>query len=366
MKIADIATTLIRSPLDGRLRNPLFRWSEKLTLLVFVRTGDGRLGVGEAWCAAGSAAVIETFLHEDVRPELIGLDAHLVEGIMRRFRRRCAMSSRKSETDKALSAVDIALWDLKGKAAGLPLWRLLGGCDPRVAAYASGGLYREGQSLDAFAAAHAREIESGFRAVKIKVGGASRAVDVSRMAALREAVGPDVGIMVDGVASMDVPGAIALGRALQPFDVIWFEQPVVNENVAGLARIHREAGIPVAGNENEAGLDAFRRLIEAQAVHYVQFDPVVGGGFTEGRKIAALAEASHLPVTLHHSNSVVSMLANVHLAAALPNCHSIEFHMVHRQLFEHAPDDCLVVTDGHLAAPERPGLGLDLDSLAPW
>lgn len=366
MKIADIGTTLLRTPLDGTLRNPLFRWTEKLTLLVFVRTDAGDLGVGEAWCAAGSAAVIETFLREDVRPELIGEDAHRVEGILRRFRRRCAMSSRKSETDKALSAVDIALWDLKGKAAGLPLWRLLGGCDPRVPAYASGGLYREGQGVDAFAAAHAREIEAGFRAIKIKVGGAARAVDVSRVAALREAVGPDVGLMVDGVATMDVPAAIALGTALRPYDITWFEQPVPNENVAGLARIHREVGIPVAGNENEAGLDAFRRLIEAEAVHYVQFDPVIGGGFTEGRKIAALAEASHLPVTLHHSNSVVSMLANLHLAAALPNCHSIEFHMIHRQLFEHAPDGCLAVADGHVVAPERPGLGVDLAALAPW
>lgn len=172
--------------------------------------------------------------------------------------------------------------------------------------------------------------------------------------------------MIDGVASLTVPGAIRLARALERFDIKWFEQPLVNENIDGLASVHRAIGMPVAGNENEAGLDAFRRLIDADAVYYVQFDPVVSGGFTEGRKIAALAESSHRPITLHHSNSAVSMLANIHLAAAVPNCDSIEYHMLHRQLFEHLPQSCAVVADGHVVAPDTPGLGIDLSALAPW
>lgn len=366
MKIADVATRVLVTPLDGTLRNPLFRWTEKLTLLVFVLTDDGTVGVGEAWCAAGSSAAIEAFVQQDLRPELVGRDPQLTEAVVHQARRRCAMSARKSETDKALSAVDIALWDIKGKLTGLPLWRLLGGHDASVAAYASGGLYRDGQSPDDFAAEHAREIARGFRAIKIKVGGAARAVDVARVSALREAVGPEVEIMVDGVASMEVPAAIGLARALAPYDIKWFEQPVVNENLPGLARIRRDGGLPLAGNENESGLDAYHRLVVSGAVDYVQFDPVISGGFTEGRKIAALAEACHLPVTLHHSNSAVSMLANLHLAAALPNCCSIEVHMIHRQLFDRAPESCSGIRDGRMTAPELPGLGIDLGDLAPW
>ena len=341
MKIAEVATRVLRTPLDGTLRNPLFRWTEKLTLLVFVRTDDGTVGVGEAWCAAGSSAAIEAFVLNDLRPELLGQDPHLTEAVMHRARRRCAMSARKSETDKGSSAVDIALWDIKGKAAGLPIWRLLGGHDAKVAAYASGGLYRDGQSPEEFAAEHAREMDLGYRGIKIKVGGAPRAVDVARVKALRDAIGPDVELMVDGVAAMEVPAAVALARALAPYDIKWFEQPVINENMAGLARIRREGGLPIAGNENESGLDAYHRLIDSGAIDYVQFDPMISGGFTEGRKIAALAEARHLPVTLHHSNSAVSMLANLHLAAALPNCCSIEYHLLHRQLFDRAPASAL-------------------------
>jgi L-alanine-DL-glutamate epimerase-like enolase superfamily enzyme len=276
------------------------------------------------------------------------------------------MSSRKSETDKALSAIDIALWDIKGKAAGLPLWRLLGGNSPRVPAYASGGLYREGQTASDFAAEHAREVERGFRAVKIKVGGASLSADLERVAAVRSAIGDEADLMIDGVASLDVPRATLLARSMATFNIKWFEQPVANENLEGLARIRHDGGLPIAGNENESGLDAFRRLIASGAVDYVQFDPVVSGGFTEGRKIAALAEASHLPVTLHHSNSVVSMLANVHLAAALPNCDSIEYHILHRWLFDQLPSNTLDVVDGFVTAPETPGLGVDLSTHAPW
>ena len=364
--IADVATVVLRHPLDGTLRNPFFKWNEKVTLLIFVLTNDGTLGVGEAWCAAGSPAPIEAFIREDVRPVLIGQDATLVEAVMAQFRRLSAISSRKSETDKALSAIDIALWDIKGKIANMPLWRLLGGNDARVAAYASGGLYREGQSAADFAAEHAREIEAGFRAVKIKVGGAPLAVDVERVEALRDAVGPDIVLMIDGVASLDAPRATNLARALAMYDIKWFEQPVRNENLEALKRIRDDGGVPIAGNENESGLDAFRRLIATGAVDYVQFDPVVGGGITEGRKIASLAEAFHLPVTIHHSNSAVSMLANIHLAAALPNCDSIEYHILHRWLFAQAPAECLTVTDGCVTAPELPGLGIDLSPHAPW
>lgn len=364
--IQDIACVVIRDPLDGRLRNPVFRWDEKVTFLVFVRAESGQVGVGEAWCAAGSPAVIETFIEDDVKPALLSTDACRTEAVLHRFRRLCGMSSRKSETDKALSALDIALWDLKGKLAGMPLWRLLGGFSPEVTAYASGGLYREGQSIEEFAAAHARQIDEGFRAIKIKVGGAPLGVDIQRVETLRKAVGPDVELMVDGVGVLDVPRSIALARALARFDIKWFEQPVANENIDGLVRIQREGGLPIAGNENESGLDAFRRLIASGGVDYVQFDPVVSGGLTEGRKIAALAEAFHLPVTIHHSNSAVSMLANIHLAAALPNCDSIEYHMIHRWMFDQAPPGLLTVKDGILTAPEAPGLGIDMAAHVPW
>ena len=348
------------------MHNPIFRWNEKVTLLVFVRTEGGLTGVGEAWCAAGSPLPIQSFIEEDLRSTIVGMDAALVEGLLREIRYKSRMSSRKSETDKALSGIDIALWDIKAQAAKLPLWRMLGGNDPMVSSYASGGLYREGQSPEEFAAVHAQQIEAGFAGIKIKVGGAKLASDIARVRALRNTIGAGPDLMIDGVASLNVPSAIRLARALTEFDIKWFEQPLANENLEGLVRVRTAGGIPIAGNENESGLDSFRRLIGSGGVDYVQFDPVISGGLTEGRKIAALAEAAHLPVSLHHSNSVVSMLANIHLAAAIPNCDSIEFHMVHRWFFEELPQGLLKVTAGKLCAPEIPGLGCDLSSHAPW
>lgn len=169
--------------------------------------------------------------------------------------------------------------------------------------------------------------------------------------------------MVDAISNLDVPRAVSMARAFAPFDIYWFEQPVDTTDVDGQARVHRDGGIPVAENENDRGLDAFRRLITSNAVHYVQFDPVISGGITVGRKIAALSESFHLPVTLHHSNSIVSMLTNMHLAAALPNCDSIEFHVLHQPLFERAASGMLDLYASFLRVPEVPGLGVDLSDL---
>ncbi len=203
----------------------------------------------------------------------------------------------------------------------------------------------------------------GFRAVKIKVGGAPLEVDVERVTKLRRAIGPSAKLMVDAVSNYDVPGALAFARATRDQNLYWFEQPLPVEDVDGLARLSRDCGIPICGLENEYGLWSFRRLLERDAVHYVQFDPIISGGITFGRKIAALAEAWFKPVTLHNSNSIVSVLASLHLAAAVPNADSIEFHVFHQPLFDRAPRGTLDLHDGMLSAPDRPGLGVDARAL---
>ncbi len=362
-KITEIRCVVLKKKMDGSHRNPRFVWTEKQTLLVFVRTDDGLTGVGESWSDGGSAEPFVAFIDRDVAPHLVGQDADLIERYWRILLDRAIVSTRRDITYNALSAIDIALWDLRGKRAGMPLWRLLGGHDRAVLPYASGGLYKEGQSPREFGAEYAAWVARGFRGVKIKVGGAPLATDVARVAALREAVGPDTRLMVDAVSNLDVPRALAMAKAFAPYDIAWFEQPLDTADVAGTVRVHREGGLAVAGMENDRGLATFARLIESGAVHYVQFDPVVSGGLSHGRKIAALAEAHFLPVTLHHSNSIVSMLANIHLAAALPNCDSVEYHVVHQPLFERAPAGTFDLHEGRLLAPETPGLGVDLADL---
>jgi L-alanine-DL-glutamate epimerase-like enolase superfamily enzyme len=360
MKIVDIVPRVLRKEMAGGLRNPRLRWRHKQVLLVFVIAEGGMVGVGETWSDGGAADPLLAFLDQDLKPMLIGRDVDLIERFWAEALDRALISTRRSTTWQMMSAIDIALWDIRGKRCGLPLWRLLGGDGRPVLAYASGGLYRDGQDVDAFGAEYGGFVRQGFTAVKIKVGGAGVAVDAARVAALRRHAGPEALLMVDAVSACDVPHALRLARAIAPHDITWFEQPLVLEDLAGMARIQVEGGIPVCGNESEYGLTAFRRLIDSNAVHYVQYDVTVSGGLSFGRKIAALAEAFHRPVTLHQSNSIVCMAANLHLAAALPNSHSIEYHVIHQPLFERAPHGFLARIDGRIAPPERPGLGIDL------
>jgi L-alanine-DL-glutamate epimerase-like enolase superfamily enzyme len=363
MKITDVRTRVFERDLDGSTRNPRFPWTKKRTLLAFVETDTGLLGVGEAWVDGATAGSIVAFVENDLKPVLVGADPILTERHFRAAISTAEVSTRRSQTWAAMSAIDIALWDLKGQLAGLPLWRLLGGNDPRVMPYASAGLYKEGQSADEFAEEYAAYVRSGFKAVKIKVGGAPVPIDAERVSKLRAATGSDASLMVDAVSAYDVPNALAFARAVQACDLAWFEQPVAIDDLAGMRLIAEAGGIPVCGIESEYGLPTFRRLLEERAVYYVQFDPIISGGITYGRKIAALAECFHKPVTLHHSNSIVSMLANIHLAAALPNAHSVEFHVFHQPLFELAPPGTLDLNDGMIRAPERPGLGIDARAL---
>ncbi len=363
MRIKSITTRLFEKPLDGTARNARHRWTVKRTLLVFVETDTGVVGVGETWVDAGDPASLVAFIEHDLAPVLVGESALEPERHFKRAIDLGAVSVRRSQTWASMSAIDIALWDIKAQAAGEPLWRLLGGASPRVEPYASAGLYKAGQSTDAFAAEYAEHIRRGFRAVKIKVGGAPLAVDVERVQKLRRAIGAEAKLMVDAVSNFDVPRAMAFSRAVADCNIYWLEQPLPVEDVEGLARLSRDCAIPICGLENEYGLWSYRRLLEADAVHYVQFDPIISGGITYGRKIAALAEAWFKPVTLHNSNSIVSMLASLHIAAAVPNTDLIEYHVFHQPLFERAPKGMLDLSDGCLTAPDRPGLGIDARSL---
>jgi L-alanine-DL-glutamate epimerase-like enolase superfamily enzyme len=362
-KIKDIHVRAFEKPLDGSIRNPRYRWTVKRSLLVFVETDDGKIGHGECWVDGGHPESLIAFLRDDLRSVLVGEDADLVDRHFKRAIDMTSVTTRRSQTWVGMSAVDTALWDLKAQRAGLPLWRVLGGNDPTVEPYASAGLYKERQTPAEFGAEYTAYTKAGYRGVKIKVGGAALSVDIARVAALREAMGPKAKLMVDAVSAYDVPKALAFARAAAQYDIHWFEQPLPIDDFEGMARIQREGGIPVCGIENDFTLGNFRRLLERDAVHFVQFDPIISGGITYGRKIAALAEAFHKPVTLHHSNTVVSMLANMHLAASLANCESIERHVFHHPMFERAPPGTLDMKDGLMTAPERPGLGIDLRDL---
>ena len=341
--------------------NARTRWSTKTVLILRVQTSEGIFGLGEAWVDGADARALVAVLEHEVRPLIVGRDPFLTEAIFHALIETTIVSGKRGIMHAAASAVDIALWDIKGKAVGLPVYKMLGGFSDTVFAYASGGLYKNEKTPKDLAAEMVGYLDQGFSAVKIKIAGSSLRDDLARIAAVREAVGPDIKLMVDALYAYTLPEAKKMARMMEPFDIEFFEAPISSYDVDGLADLARASPIPIAGNEIEIGRHAFNRLIEARAVSVVHVEAVLCGGVSEAFKIANLAAARNLPVSMHNSSSVVAFAANLHVGAAIANCHSVEFHMIHRLLFDRVPADSFPLDKGSVRLPDKPGLGLDFD-----
>ncbi|MEO1089757.1 MAG: mandelate racemase/muconate lactonizing enzyme family protein [Pseudomonadota bacterium] len=352
---------LIQRAMDGEVWNPRVRWNEKRMLLVFVESGCGKVGVGEAWLTGGTPTAISAIVEDDLAPRLVGENPFRIAAALHdEVRRSVEISGRIGAVAAAWSAVETALLDLQAKLLDLPLCQLLGQVHEAVPVYASAGLYGQDKSPDDLAAEVERWVRQGFDAVKIKVAGAPLTEDVRRVAAVREAIGPTPKLMVDALYNCDVAGALALARALAPYDIAFLEAPVSPFDVEGLAALARQSPIPLCGNENMAWTHHFRRLVEQRAVSFVQFDVAACGGIREGRRIGELAHAFGLPCTLHAASTAVLYAASLHLAAALPNSHSVEYHMLHRWLWDLVPEDTFVVDHSRMRPPPGPGIGVAL------
>lgn len=361
MKITGLVAKVITRQPDVLLRNPRSIWREKRALIVFLETDTGLVGIGEAWCEGSDPASTVAVLKRDLEPLIVGEDPFFIGRIWDRLFELTIVSAKQGIVFAAMSAIDIATWDLIGKTLAQPTYKLLGARREKVFAYASGGLYQEGQTPDDLAADMAACVAQGFRAVKIKVGGTTLSEDIARVAAVRKAIGPQIRLMVDAVYSLSVPQAIKMARALEPYDLWFFEAPVSPYDIEGLAKVNAMSGIPIAGNEFAFGRHAFRELIERDAVSFVHLDTILCGGISEAMRIAAMASAREFACSFHASSSAVCFASNLHIAAAISNCDSIEWHMVHRLLFDRLPEDTFRLQDGYVRMPDAPGLGIAID-----
>src|SRR5262249_17975087 len=280
-----------------------------------------------------------------------------------------------------LSAIDIALWDILGRAAGQPVWRLLGGFGRPLRAYASAGYYRRDYSTADLAADVAQAPRAGYRGFKMKVGNLSSAVhaavlhetplrvtlaeDISRVAAAREAIGGDRELMCDATTSLDANTAMQYAQHFERLDIRWFEEPTQPENVAGCAELARRTRIPIAGFETETSKFQFAALIDAGAIQVVQPDVIQVGGITEARKIAHYAQMRHLLFTCKNYSTAVSLGACLNLLYALPNADYFECDVDPSPWREEILKSPLFTFESGLVAPfDHPGLGLDIDEQA--
>jgi D-galactarolactone cycloisomerase len=354
MKITAIETWLTQAPFDIGAKPTSFGgipWQSLTTLWVRVVTDAGLEGWGEGFghaCCPATRAVLDT----QVGPAALGQDAREITGLHRSFAQRFHLFGRNGPHVYALSALDIALWDIAGKAAGLPLWRLLGAAPAATrTAYASLLRYPDAAQLGQ---ACERAVANGYRDVKL------HEVEVAQVRAARQAIGPEARLMVDVNCPWTVDQAIRMARAFRDSDLAWLEEPVFPpEDHRGLARVRREGGVPIAAGENAGGLFDFRSQFEAGALDIAQPSVAKIGGVTAMLEIAALARAFSVRLVPHCAYFGPGWLASIHLHAALAPDEPFERLFVD---LEASPYHELVRAErAKVAVPDGPGLGRDPD-----
>ncbi|SFV13407.1 L-alanine-DL-glutamate epimerase [Methylobacterium sp. 174MFSha1.1] len=318
---------------------------------VRLRDADGAEGIGYTYTCGRNGAAIDAILRRDIPEQIVGQEADRIEQLWQRIWWGQHYGGRGGAAVLAQSAIDMALWDLKAKRLGQPLWTLLGGHDPKVPVYA-GGIDLQ-LPLDQLLRQTDDNLRKGFRAIKMKVGRPRLSEDVERVRAMREHLGDGFPLMVDANMRWSADEAIRAARALQPFEPYWLEEPVIPDDVAGQARVVREGGLPIAAGENLRSLWDFKQLIASGGVTYPEPDVTNCGGVTPFMKIAHLAEAFNLPVTSHGAHDVT-----VHLLAAAPNRSYLEAHGFGLDAYIAEP---LAITEGFAVAPDRPGHGIAFD-----
>jgi L-alanine-DL-glutamate epimerase-like enolase superfamily enzyme len=352
-KIITAETTIVSVPLKRPVEGHpyLGRRATSNFLLLQLTSDDGLEAFGLAHTSTvGKARALEMIVGE-ILPNLIGQSALDHEKIYDRASAFLTDLGHSGAALQALAAIDIALWDLKGKALQQPLYQLLGARRDRVSCYASGGLRRQ-QSIDELVADARDFIRRGFRGMKLRLGARSFVEDVERVRAVRNAIGPEVALMVDLNWSLTAPDAIRLGRMLEPFALYWIEDPVPAADWDGLAEVSRALDTRVTFGETLEKLTQFRACLEKRAADCYMADVQKVGGISAWMRIAALLNAWQCPLASHTEPEV-----QVHLIAAAANGLTVEYTPSHDILYR----EPLKVEDGLMVVPNKPGLGMELN-----
>jgi L-alanine-DL-glutamate epimerase-like enolase superfamily enzyme len=355
MKITHVTTRILRTPADNPLVVGLPAPTDTREFVTLeLGTDQGLVGIGVTFFGGALTPALRAAV-DGLANLVVGDDPRQVEAITAKCRRAAGSSGPGGIFTLALSALDIACWDLKGKAEGRSVCALLGGLRDRVPTYASGALMRP-HPTDYLAQAGVRLRDMGFRQMKMQCGSEPTvAASVERVRVMREAIGPDVDLMCDINQLWSVNQAIEVGRRIEPYHLFWLEDPTAHDDFAGLARIADALTAPIAAGEYHYGIVPFRHLLEARSIDIVMIDLLRAGGITQWMKIAGMAEAFNLPVVSH---LVPEM--HVHLIAAIPNGLTVEYMPWSLRLFEETPK----LDAGQLVVPDKPGLGLAFDQAA--
>lgn len=375
MKITEIVSHVLQYDLDEELGYSQQYYSRRTAHLVEVRTDEGLVGWGECFGPGSVAVANKVIVERVIQPMLLGEDPLDREILWHRVYNLLRNHGQKGMPIQALSGIDIALWDLAGKATGLPLYKLLGGAARlQLPAYGYGMMLKRVGDLPQRFADEARSIQqAGYRATKMKIGLGPRD-DIKLVAAVRDAIGPDMALMVDANHCYTATEALGVGRALGDLGVEWFEEPVAPEDRDGYRYLTSRLDVKIAGGEAEFTRWGWRDLLQGRGVDIAQPEVCALGGISEYLKVVTLAHTNFIPVVNHVWGSALSIATNLHLLAALPDlpgaAHPVppmlEFDTTPNRFRDEVVQEPLdvqgqVARNGTVAVPHGPGIGVEVD-----
>jgi L-alanine-DL-glutamate epimerase-like enolase superfamily enzyme len=331
-------------------------------VVVVVSTDDGAVGVGYTYTGTTGARLVAGLIDDYFSRRVVGQPALGPERFWTALYQEVLLIGRRGLVLRALSALDVALWDLLGQVTGRPLYQLLGGHRDAVPAYASGGYYRPGDALQNVERELGRYRDLGFTDFKIKVGGAPFELDVDRVRVARETVGPRARLALDANNAWTMPSdALRFARAVERYEPWWLEEPLPPDDIEGHALVAAALDWPVATGEIHSSRWDFRQLIERRAADILQPDAGVLGGVGEWMRVAHAAATFDLPVAPHWHADL-----HAHLAAAVPNALTVEYFLLEEDIYnlERVFAERLRPKDGMIPLPQRPGLGIVVDRAA--
>lgn len=345
MKITAIHSETYRWNRTRPISNGRHTYPTESLGVVRITTDEGITGIGY-----GNVERVPSF-----EPLLIGEDPLNIERLWYKMWVP-KLVGRRGVSTWAISAIDIALWDIKAKVAGLPLYRLLGGAKSSIPAYVAGGYYESGKDLSGLQDEVLQYISWGVKAVKMKVGALDLREDARRVEAVRKAIGEDTKLMIDANCAYSVPDAIRFAEYVKDYNIYWFEEPVLPDDYGGMREIGRHTPIPVASGENEYTKYGFKDLMERGNVRILNADAFIAGGITEFMKIAAIAQANHCLIAPHGRQII-----HAHLQCAIENSLILEYYP---ERFDRVGDSIFnarltLNDDGTVSPPDVPGHGFE-------
>lgn len=366
MKIKSIESFILTDRLKESFYFSQWEYAERRICIVKITSDTGHIGWGEGY---GPAGVIKAGI-EHLAPFLIGQNPLETETIWGRMYRRTLDYARRGILVSAISAIDVALWDLKGKILEQPVYLLLGGKKrDKIIPYATGMYFSNSERLGHVLAEEAKHYASlGYKAMKMKVG-LGIEEDIEYVKLVREAIGPDIKLMIDANHAYNLREAIQLAKAVEPYNIYWFEEPISPEYYEQYAELRSKTSIPIAGGECEYLRFGFQTLLQSKSVDILQPDICGTGGLTEAKRIAVLASVYGVEIVPHTWGTGIAIAAAIHFISNLdimpgrlktPNCY-MEYDRTENGLRDELTSTEMVFQNGEIKISDTPGLGFELN-----